>query len=82
MGHDCEAAGHLALGQGIEVAAPVLVHDALAEAFDADCEIRRDYREEAIVEAGGHGVIARGMMGTVAMRVELRDEFLVPRPER
>jgi len=78
---DREPGGGLSCGQRPEFAVAVLVHDALVDPLDARGEARHDDRQETVVKAGGHLVVASRVTGTVTMSVQLGHELLVPPPQ-
>jgi hypothetical protein len=75
---DGEPGGHLGCRQRPEQSSAVLVDDTLLDSLDANGEARHDDGQEAVVETGGHLVIARRMTGTLPVSVQLCYELLVP----
>jgi len=74
---DGEPGGHLGRRKRPEQSSAVLVDDTLVDPLDANGEARHDDRQEAVVETGGHLVIARRVTGIVPVSVQLGNEFLV-----
>jgi hypothetical protein len=76
-----EPRSRLGRGQRPEGSVAILVHDALVDPLDARGEARHDDRQEAVVEASGHLVVADRVTGTVTVSVQLGHELLVPPPQ-
>lgn len=57
------------------------MNDALVDSLDVDGEVRGNDREEPLMEAGRHTVVARRMLSAAPVRMKLRDEFLVTQTE-